>query len=57
MAKWGLFQDHGKDPQQVFEGDALVIRETGVVHVREGEHPTAVVRLREGQSVKKIDDK
>ncbi len=61
MAKFGLFDGRLKEPQQEFEGEYLVISgesgETVSVMGKDDEgnqRTVAVIRLAQGQSVKKV---
>ena len=59
MAKFGLFDGRLKEPHQEFEGEHLVISGDTVSVIGkddEGNQRTvAVIRLAQGQSVKKIN--
>jgi hypothetical protein len=62
MAKYGLFQAGGTKPLNEYEGDYMVANEEYVVIKKRSGNPaqadeqTGTVRLREGDSVKKISD-
>jgi hypothetical protein len=60
MAKFGLFQAGGTKPLNEYEGDFMQ-QDKEFVYIKKnrangGVEQTAAVRLREGDSVKKISD-
>ncbi len=57
MAKFGLFSGQNEDPSQTYEGEMLILNaQTSYVEIRNDKNQTtAVIRLAEGQSVKKLE--